>query len=440
MGILELLLLSVGLAMDAFAVSISKGLTIKQYSLRGSLICGAWFGAFQALMPMIGWLLGSRFEKWISIGAPWIAFILLSLIGGNMLREAFSKDEEEEKEDAGHQNDFAFKAMLLLAVATSIDALAVGITFVAVPVAVLPASNLANTIFGVLVIGVVTFVISALGVRIGTLFGTRFKSGSEALGGTILLFIGLKILLEHLDKAGAMQDPGNVFGMLLPLLGTIIGSALVYVRIHWTGEVFSRIVRVFAGLVMLAVGAWAAFFSMVFVKETEVAFLPPFGLLAGGILLGFLFQFLLDKLVPHLHYREHHEDGLHSRLKPETKMVLSEFLHHMPEGLALGSVFAVAFLSEKPDWMPAWLPLVLSGALSVHNTPEAVLLSVSDRAEGATTHRSFFTGVLSGIPVPLVGIITLILLVLFPAAVPFAAPFAAGAILFTVVESLFPRL
>ena len=108
MGILELLLLSVGLAMDAFAVSISKGLTIKKYSLRGSLICGAWFGAFQALMPMIGWLLGSRFEKWISIGAPWIAFILLSLIGGNMLREAFSKDEEEEKEEAGHQNDFAF--------------------------------------------------------------------------------------------------------------------------------------------------------------------------------------------------------------------------------------------------------------------------------------------------------------------------------------------
>ncbi|MBR6977124.1 MAG: manganese efflux pump, partial [Lachnospiraceae bacterium] len=100
MGILELLLLSVGLAMDAFAVSISKGLTIKKYSLRGSLICGAWFGAFQALMPMIGWLLGSRFEKWISIGAPWIAYILLSLLGGNMLREAFSKDEEEEKEDA----------------------------------------------------------------------------------------------------------------------------------------------------------------------------------------------------------------------------------------------------------------------------------------------------------------------------------------------------
>ena len=99
MGILELFLLSVGLAMDAFAVSISKGLTMKKYSLRASLICGAWFGAFQALMPMIGWLLSSRFEKWISIGAPWIAFILLSLIGGNMLREAFSKEEDEEKVD-----------------------------------------------------------------------------------------------------------------------------------------------------------------------------------------------------------------------------------------------------------------------------------------------------------------------------------------------------
>ena len=448
MGILELFLLSVGLAMDAFAVSISKGLTMKKYSLRASLICGAWFGAFQALMPMIGWLLSSRFEKWISIGAPWIAFILLSLIGGNMLREAFSKEEDEEKEetDAGVEKSekaddgFGFKSMLLLAVATSIDALAVGITFVAVPVAVLPASNLVNTIFGVLVIGVVTFLISAAGVRIGALFGSRFKSGSEALGGTILIFIGLKILLEHLDRAGAMQDLGKVFGMLLPLLGTVIGAALVYARIHFAGVAVSRILRIFAGLIMLAVGAWAAVFSLSFVKTKEGGPLIPLGCLFGGILAGFVFQLVLDKLVPHLHYGEHYEDGLRSKLKPETKMILSEFLHHMPEGIALGAVFAAAFLTEKPEWMPGWLPLVLSAALALHNIPEAILLSISDRAEGATVHRSFFAGILSGAPVPLLGIITLILMVLFPGALPFVAPFAAGAILFTVIESLFPKL
>ena len=436
MGILELLLLSVGLAMDAFAVSISKGLTIKKYSLRGSLICGAWFGAFQALMPMIGWLLGSRFEKWISIGAPWIAFILLSLIGGNMLREAFSKDEEEEKEDAGHQNDFAFKAMLLLAVATSIDALAVGITFVAVPVAVLPASNLANTIFGVLVIGVVTFLISAAGVRIGALFGARFKSGSEALGGTILIFIGLKILLEHLDKAGAMQDLGNVFGMLLPLVGTVVGSALIYLRIRRPGKVVSRLLMIFAGMIMLGVALRAVLsVSELNMPNGTLAVVLP---LLIGIPAGILLQFLLDKLVPHLHQNTRLSEGLRNNLKPETKMVLAELLHHAPEGIALGAVYAASFLSE--GMIAEIVPLILSVALALHNIPEAILLAAADREEGAGVHRSFFAGVLSGAPIPILGIITLILTVLFPPALPYVTCFAAGAILFTVFESIFPKL
>ena len=431
MGILELLLLSVGLAMDAFAVSISKGLSIKQYTLRASLVCGAWFGAFQALMPFIGWLLGSRFEKWISIGAPWIAFILLSLIGGNMLREAFSKEEEEKEKD-----DLGFKTMLLLAVATSIDALAVGITFVAVPVGILPASNLVNTLFAVLVIGVITFLISAAGVRIGALFGARFKSGSEALGGTILIFIGLRILLEHLDKAGAMQDPGNVFGMLLPLLGTAIGAALVYLKIRRPGKILSNILTGIAGLIMLAVALRSVFaVSSLHASDGVMAIVLP---LVTGLPAGILVQFLLDKLVPHLHQNGHYDEGPGSRLKPETRMALTELMHHAPEGIALGAVFAAGFLSE--DLIPAYVPLVLSIALSIHNIPEAVLLSSADREEGATVHRSFLAGVISGAPVPLLGIITLILTVLYPAALPYVTAFSAGAILFTVFEGIFPKL
>ena len=442
MGLIELLLLSVGLAMDAFAVSISKGLTIKQYSLRASLICGAWFGAFQALMPMAGWLLGSRFEKWISIGAPWIAFVLLSLIGGNMLREAFSKDQEDQKEDAAHKNDFAFKSMLLLAVATSIDALAVGITFVAVPVAVLPASNLVNTLFGVLVIGAVTFVISAAGVRIGALFGARFKSGSEALGGTILIFIGCKILLEHLDRAGAMKDPGNIFGMLLPLLGTVIGAALVYLHVHRPGRILSQVLMIFAGLIMLGVAAYAAAASIgTGTPDPEHALedvLSIPGRIGVSVLSGFIFLLILDKLVPHFHQNTEYSDRLKRGLMPETKMLLSELLHHAPAGIALGAVFAVSFLRE--DLVPGFIPLILSAALALHNIPEAVLLASADRDTGASVHRSFFSGVLSGAPVPIFGIVTLILMVLFPDALLFTASFAAGAVFFIVLESLFPRL
>ncbi|MCR5100150.1 MAG: manganese efflux pump MntP family protein, partial [Butyrivibrio sp.] len=207
MGLFELLLLSVGLAMDAFAVSICKGLAVKKLTIKESLICGTWFGVFQGIMPLIGYLVGSRFEKWISIVAPWVAFILLAFIGINMIREAFSEEEEEN-------DGFDVKTMFMMAVATSIDALAVGITFVAVPVQVINAGHFQNTIIAVLTIAIITFFISAVGVKIGNLFGTRYKSGSEVMGGTILLFIGLNTLIESLDKSGAVTNTDTVFGML----------------------------------------------------------------------------------------------------------------------------------------------------------------------------------------------------------------------------------
>lgn len=182
MGFVELLLIAVGLSMDAFAVSVCKGLSVRKVQLRHLLLAGLYFGGFQFLMPVLGWLLGVRFEHLIQSVDHWIAFGLLTVIGLSMIRESRSGAEELN-------DDFGFRTMLLLAVATSIDALAVGVTFAFLQVSILPAASL---------IGVTTFLLSALGIRIGSVFGARFKSGAELAGGVILILIGVKILLEHL--------------------------------------------------------------------------------------------------------------------------------------------------------------------------------------------------------------------------------------------------
>lgn len=187
MSLFSLFVLAVGLSMDAFAVSICKGLAMKKITLKKACIVGLWFGGFQALMPLIGYLLGSQFEQYITSIDHWIAFILLCLIGLSMIKEALSG--EEEKTD----DSLDAKTMLLLAVATSIDALAVGITFAFLQVDIVPAVSF---------IGVITFVLSAIGVKVGNLFGTKYKSKAEIAGGVILIVIGLKILLEHLGILG----------------------------------------------------------------------------------------------------------------------------------------------------------------------------------------------------------------------------------------------
>ncbi len=183
MGLWELFFIAVGLSMDAFAVSICKGLAAGRAKIKHMLICGAYFGAFQAVMPLIGYFLGAQFSRYIEAYDHWVAFALLVLIGGNMIREALSK--EEEKADAA----FNFKSMVVLAIATSVDALAVGVSFACLSVDIIPA---------VLFIGVITFVISAAGVKIGSIFGAKFRAKAELAGGVILVLIGVKILLEHL--------------------------------------------------------------------------------------------------------------------------------------------------------------------------------------------------------------------------------------------------
>lgn len=182
MGVLELIILSIGLAMDAFAVSICKGLSVKKVKPKHYLIVGGYFGGFQALMPLVGYLLGISFQQFIVSIDHWIAFILLGIIGINMIKESFGDDENVNA-------SFSFKDMLPLAVATSIDALAVGITFAFLQV---------NIALAVTLIGVITFIFSAVGIKIGAIFGDKFKNKAELLGGVVLILIGLKILLEHL--------------------------------------------------------------------------------------------------------------------------------------------------------------------------------------------------------------------------------------------------
>ena len=196
MGLFELVLLAIGLSMDAFAVSVCKGLAMKKVDFKKCAICGVWFGGFQGLMPFIGYLLGTNFEKYINVIAPWIAFVLLALIGANMVREAVEERNECCCESAG----IDIKTMFLMSVATSIDALAVGITFACVPISVFMSTVFANTVFGVVFIGITTFALSCFGVKIGNVFGTKYKTKAEIAGGIILIGIGIKILIEHLIK------------------------------------------------------------------------------------------------------------------------------------------------------------------------------------------------------------------------------------------------
>ena len=185
--VIELFLIGVGLSMDAFAVSICKGLGMEKINKKHAFLIGLYFGGFQALMPFLGWALGIRFQKYITSIDHWIAFILLGIIGASMIKEALSKDDEHATASLD------VKTMFLLAVATSIDALAVGVTFAFLQV---------NIIAAVLFIGMTTLILSMIGVKVGNVFGLRYKAKAEIAGGVILILMGIKILLEHLGILG----------------------------------------------------------------------------------------------------------------------------------------------------------------------------------------------------------------------------------------------
>lgn len=187
MGLIELFILAIGLSMDAFAVSVCKGLATKKASVKHMVTAGLWFGGFQALMPLIGYFLGTAFEKYVTAVDHWIAFILLGAIGINMIKEAISGESEAANDD------FSFKTMLVMAIATSIDALAAGIAL-----AMGLNGDNAKAYLAVLFIGVTTFILSGIGIKLGNICGAKWKSKAEFLGGAILVILGVKILIEHL--------------------------------------------------------------------------------------------------------------------------------------------------------------------------------------------------------------------------------------------------
>ena len=188
MGLGELLLLALGVSMDAFAVSICKGLAMKRATIKEGLTCGIWFGGFQAMMPLVGFFLGTLFASAIRAIDHWVAFVLLAFIGANMLKEAFEKDCGCCGEE--HNADLSVKTMFVMAVATSIDALAVGIS--------LAMAGDVNIVSAVILIGAFTCGMSTLGVKIGNVFGSRFEKKAQFAGGAILVLLGIKILVEHL--------------------------------------------------------------------------------------------------------------------------------------------------------------------------------------------------------------------------------------------------
>lgn len=192
MSIFEIVLMAVALSMDAFAVAICKGLSTEKVQIKHMLVVGAWFGSFQALMPFIGCTIGSAFLSYIETLDHWIAFVLLAFIGGNMIKEALSKEEECECTDSS----LAPRVMLTMAVATSIDALAAGVGMS------VDLNGITQILFATLSIGVITFALSALGVKIGNVFGSRYKFLAELSGGIVLVGMGIKILLEHLGVFG----------------------------------------------------------------------------------------------------------------------------------------------------------------------------------------------------------------------------------------------
>ena len=430
MGLAEVLLLSVGLAMDAFAVSVCKGLSLKKVTIKEASICGIWFGLFQAIMPLLGYLLGSGFSSIIDRFAAWIAFLILTVLGINMLREAFGSDDDDEDETP----DLGIKAMFGAAIATSIDAMAVGVTFVAVPVKALPASSLMNTLFAVTCIGVITYLISSIGVFIGGYFGAAYKSGAVAAGGSILIFIGLKALMDKYGIIGA-GNPDTVFWLLLPFAGTVLGALLVFFRIKTPDMIRKCLIALSAGI-MFSASIWCLMTPSFALPAPGLK--KPFIAVFIGFWGGILFQFALDNLVPHTHGFSGETEGLKSDADRSIKMMLAMIIHHIPEGIAIGAVYA-GFAGGE-DIISRYSMIAVTIGMLIQNFPEAAFLSVPVREEGRGKGISFFYGMMSGGIEPIIGILTVIIEGIFPQVLPYIMSLSAGAMIYTIIESMIPEM
>lgn len=425
MGIVELLLLAVGVSMDAFAAAICKGIETKKATFKQKLLCGIWFGGFQGLMPFIGFILGVSFAGFIDKVSSWVAFLLLFILGVNMLKEAFSSEEEETRKG------FDVKSMFILAVATSIDALAVGVAFVAVPVEILDASSIVNTAFACIVITLTTFLFSFWGVNVGNLFGSSYKSGAEAAGGFVLIFIGAKILLEHFGILDFMSNGDVLFGLLIPFVGTVFGSAIVFIVKRDINETVKMILTGMTGGIMLACSVWTMLYPSILDGKVMTV--------AAGFMIGILFQYALDKAIPHTHVFTNAEEGPSTKLNRSSKVMLSEIIHHVPEGMAIGVMYA-GVLNGSGD-IALTTAIALTLGIAVQNIPEGAFVSSPLHTEsGEDKGKSFLMGVVSGVVEPILGIAAIILGTALPGTLPFLMSMTGGAIAFLVLEETIPSM
>jgi ZIP family zinc transporter len=420
MPILSILLIALGLAMDAFAVSITSGIPIKNLKVRHALLVGAAFGIFQAVMPVLGWALGQWATQWISAVDYWIAFGLLLFVGGHMIIQSMQPEDEE----AGPKNPLHLPTLLTLAVATSIDAFAIGISLSMLRVSILQP---------VLIIGLVTFALSFAGVYFGQLFGHFNEKKMEVTGGLVLIGLGTKMLIEHLIENPAMFESSQTvwfaFGLTLAAgLATGIGSLLAFFTRRTGVRRFSFFLGVSTGLLL-----WTAFRQLMPIAEADLEN-PLFAALA--FFGGFLSTAVIDKLVPS--FGNPHEPHRIEELAPDPAFrrtgmpaALAIAAHSFPEGLA---IFITALHAPAPVAIGAAIGLAL------HNIPEGI--STALPMYHATGNRAKACGFssLTGLAEPLGALIVYTLLYRFMSGATLGILTAAGAgiMVFIALDGLLP--
>ncbi|MDD3276149.1 MAG: zinc transporter ZupT [Kiritimatiellales bacterium] len=419
MPILSILLIALGLAMDAFAVSITSGITIKNLKARHALGVGAAFGIFQAVMPVLGWLLGQWATQWISVVDYWIAFGLLLFVGGHMIIQSMQPEDED-----GPKNPLHLPTLLTLAVATSIDAFAIGISLSMLRVSILQP---------VLIIGLVTFILSFAGVYFGRLFGHFNEKRMEVAGGLVLIGLGTKMLIEHLIENQAMFENSQTvwfaFGLTLAAgLATGIGSLLAFFTRHTGERRFSFFIGVSTGLLL-----WTAFRQLMPIAETDLGS-PVFAALA--FFGGFLITALIDKLVPdfgnpHEPLRVEELENTPDFRRTGMPAALAIAAHSFPEGLA---IFIAALHAPVPIAIGAAI------ALALHNIPEGIATALPMyHATGSRAKACGFSS-LTGLAEPLGALIVYTLLYRFMSGATLGILTAAGAgiMVFIALDGLLP--
>ena len=419
MPMLSILLIALGLAMDAFAVSITSGISIKNLKARHALLVGAAFGLFQAVMPLLGWWLGQWAYQWISAVDYWIAFGLLLFVGGHMIITAMQPEDEN-----GPKNPLHLPTLLTLAVATSIDAFAIGISLSMLRVAILTPA---------LIIGLVAFALSVAGVYLGHLFGHFNEKKMEVAGGLVLIGLGIKILVEHLIAHHAIFESSHAiwfaFGLTLAAgLATGIGSLIALFSRHTAKRRFSFFLGISTGLLL-----WTAFRQLIPIAEADLGELKIPAIAFFG---GFLIIALIDRLVPD--FGNPHEPLRIEDLKeaPDFRRTgmpaaLAIMAHSFPEGLA---IFICALHAPAPIAIGAAI------ALALHNIPEGIATALPMyHATGSRTKACGFSS-LTGLAEPLGALIAYTLFHRFMSGTALGVLTAGGAgvMVFIALDGLLP--